>query len=208
MSYSECGEDLIIETIFSRLGKRQLTYLDVGANDPTQSNNTYLFYKRGNHGVCVEPDPIVFRSLRSRRKRDLCLNIGIGTAQNGTADFYVMTNSALSTFSKDLADTCELSGDRKIKIEKILRIPLLSLNHLVESNFNPCPDLISLDIEGLDLDVLETFDFMKFHPDVFCVEAPRNNSEVVKFMNHHHYFLYACTWVNSIFVREDLSPRL
>jgi hypothetical protein len=51
VSYSQNGEDLIIRDLFFRLGIRQPTYLDIGANEPFFISNTYLLYSKGSTGV-------------------------------------------------------------------------------------------------------------------------------------------------------------
>src|SRR2546430_2805880 len=56
-SYSQCGEDLLVNFIFGAIRQSAVSYLDVGAHHPTFLSNTYLFYKAGGSGVCVEPDP-------------------------------------------------------------------------------------------------------------------------------------------------------
>src|SRR4051812_41063504 len=56
-SYAQQGEDLAVASIFGLLGVGRPTYLDVGAGDPVEGSNTYLFYERGCRGVLVEPNP-------------------------------------------------------------------------------------------------------------------------------------------------------
>jgi hypothetical protein len=56
-SYSQAGEDKILRLMFQSFEKRNITYLDIGTNDPVSINNTYLFYLNGGGGVCVEPNP-------------------------------------------------------------------------------------------------------------------------------------------------------
>jgi hypothetical protein len=46
LSYSEYGEDVIIQTIFYRWG-RCTSYLDIGAWGPQTARSTYLLYARG-----------------------------------------------------------------------------------------------------------------------------------------------------------------
>ena len=55
-SYSQAGEDAVINFLFNDYGKKQIQYLDLGTNIPHRDNNTYLFYKKGSSGVCVEAD--------------------------------------------------------------------------------------------------------------------------------------------------------
>ncbi len=46
-SYSQCGEDLIVKFILRDVmgEKRNISYMDIGANHPIRLSNTYLFYK-------------------------------------------------------------------------------------------------------------------------------------------------------------------
>ena len=55
-TYSQAGEDSVLSFLFAdkKLGK--VSYLDIGTNTPDSCNNTYLLYKKGNSGVCVEAD--------------------------------------------------------------------------------------------------------------------------------------------------------
>ena len=78
ISYAQAGEDLIVSYLLKGLGILKPVYLDIGANDPINGSNTYLFYKNGENGVCIEPDPNLFEHLKNTRKKDACLNIAIG----------------------------------------------------------------------------------------------------------------------------------
>jgi hypothetical protein len=64
-SYSQSGEDRIIEFFLNTTGLENATYLDIGASHPMAFNNTYLLYRRGLRGVCVDPEPGLDR-LRER----------------------------------------------------------------------------------------------------------------------------------------------
>ena len=46
-SYSQCGEDLLVDYIFKLRGITQPTYLDIGANHPYFISNTAKFYQQG-----------------------------------------------------------------------------------------------------------------------------------------------------------------
>ena len=47
VSYAQSGEDLILDGICDFLKIEKPTYLDIGAADPIDGNNSYLFYKKG-----------------------------------------------------------------------------------------------------------------------------------------------------------------
>ncbi len=206
-SYAQCGEDLIISYLFGWLGISKPSYLDLGAHHPTFLSNTYYFYLQHSYGVCVEPDPIYFRGFRQKRKRDICLNVGVGTQTSAEADFFVMSAPTLNTFSKKEAERFE--AETSYKIAKKIKVPVVAVNEIVEKHFDSAPNFISLDIEGLDFDILQAFDFNRWRPQVFCIETvvfserragALKGADVIEFMLRQGYFVYADTYINTIFV--------
>jgi len=209
ISYSQCGEDLIVAFVFGALKLSGWTYLDIGAHHPTEISNTYLFYSKGHRGVCVEPDPTLFAEIKRVRAEDVCLNVGVGANEETAADFFVMTSKSLNTFSKTDAERYRTYAQQDI--ETVIRLPLVSINTLAEKYFEPHPNFVSLDIEGLDFEVLRTFDFERFRPEVFCIETltyttdktERKITEIMELMTSKGYFSYADTFINTIFVKRD-----
>jgi len=208
ISYAQCGEDLIIDFILSNLGIHKPYYLDIGAHHPSYLSNTYLFYKKGCLGVCIEPDPELFLLIRKRRRKDLIINAGVSLENKSEADFYVMSSRTLSTFSKQEADKLQNWGRQKI--EKICQIPLVPVNDIIKK-LSKVPNFISLDVEGLDFAILKSFDLSNWRPEVFCVETitySENNTEqketeIIKYMINRGYMVYADTYINTIFVDKD-----
>lgn len=204
LSYAQCGEDLLLHFLLVELlGLNRPTYLDIGAHDPIRFSNTYLFYTLGGRGVCVEPDPILLQRIRRRRPIDTCLNVGIGEEDGACHDFFVMSEKSLNTFSCEDAQQMELSGLHRI--ERVLQIPVMSVNTVVSKHFNSPPNLVSLDTEGNDLTILKAFDFGNGRPEAFCVETltypdERRVVEIVEYMERVGYYIYADTYLNTIFV--------
>lgn len=209
LSFSQTGEDLIIEMAFSLLGINQPYYLDLGAHHPTHLSNTYYFYRRGAHGVCVEADPTLCAAIAAKRPRDKCLNIGVGAGESTEADFYIMSTRSLNTFSR--AEAERYAGYGKQTIDQVVRVPLLDVNEIIARHCERVPDLVSLDIEGLDLQVVERFDFARYQPAVFCVETltytedrtETKVTEIIARMQAAGYLVMADTYINTVFVRKD-----
>ena len=208
-SYSQAGEDRILSYLFATMGMHRPTYLDIGTNDPIHGNNTYLFYETGGSGVCVEPDKAIFENLSKTRIRDTCLNVGITFDDRKEADFYVFPIPALNTLSKEEAEYREKNGS--YKVEKVIRIPLKTINEIIEENFSTTPDLVSLDVEGIDLEIIKSLDFNKYRPFAFCIETitysenrtEQKITEILDFVVSKGYFIYADTHINTIFVDEE-----
>jgi FkbM family methyltransferase len=210
ISYSQCGEDLIIDFIFYQLQIEKPTYLDIGAHHPYYLSNTAYFYNKGCMGVSVEPDPQLFEVIKKERPNENCLNIGVGKSSGGTASFYIMSASTLNTFSKAEADRYASYGDKSIK--EVIQLPLLSVNDIIVQHFNNnAPNFVSLDVEGMDLEIIQSFDFLKYKPNVFCIETltytedktEQKLTDIINYVESKGYFLYADTFINSIFVEKE-----
>lgn len=211
-SYAQVGEDLIIDYACKELGIRTPSYLDIGAFDPIQANNTYFFYQAGEHGVCVEPNPDKFRRIKRKRRRDIVLNVGVAPIANANASYYLMTSPFLNTFSKEEADEAVANKElrTKQKIEKVLHIPLVTINSILETHFPRGVDILSIDTEGYDLGILRSLDYKKFHPRIICVETLRydvngglqKSPDINTYLLTQGYSFYADTRVNSIFVKK------
>ncbi len=205
ISYSQCGEDLILQYLFMWLKIEPVSYLDIGAHHPTHLSNTYLFYQKGGRGVCIEPDPGLFGEFLKKRPRDTLLNCSVGI-QSGEADFFVMSNNSLNTFSRAEAERYQSHGRQRIM--KTIRVRLETVNEVIRRNFDRAPNLVSLDVEGLDYMILQNFDFGKYRPAAFCVEtltytedkSERKLTEIIELMHANGYLTYADTYINTLFV--------
>jgi FkbM family methyltransferase len=212
-SYSQYGEDLLIEQALERLRihKSDVYYLDIGSNHPFYLSNTYYFYKNGSKGVCIEPDELLYESFKKKRPRDSCLNVGVSIDDKKFADFYLMTANVLNTFSFDEAEKISAMGTYKIK--NSIRVPMKNINEIFENSLERLPNFISLDVEGLDLKILETIDFNRYRPSIFCIETlsyaengkQEKNKKIIDFMKVKNYSIFADTYVNTIFVDSTLK---
>ncbi len=207
ISYSQTGEDLIVKFIFGQLNIAQPKYLDLGAHHPDFLNNTKIFYQNGSVGVNVEPDPFLIQQFNILRPDDINLNVGIGFHENGVLmDFFVMSDKVFNTFSKEEAQKIESYGT--YKIEQVLQIKLVPISHILAYFKSGSPNFVTLDVEGLDLEIIKTIDFKTFRPEVFCIEtityaedkSERKITEIIDWMESKDYFVYADTFINTIFV--------
>ena len=212
ISFSQFGEDLILQSMLKRSGINELTYLDIGANEPIIGNNTYGFYLAGNRGVLIEPNFDLCQKIKKVRPRDTVLNFGIGGDVESHAEYYMFgkDNSPLNTFSKQDALNYEKEGFR---VHKIVDIPLKNVNSIIKDYFaDKSPTVISLDVEGLDEIILKSLDFDKYQPLLFCVETAIFGNELsykkrkglFELMKEKNYSVYADTHVNTIFCPSNI----
>jgi FkbM family methyltransferase len=204
-SYSQCGEDLLIQYIFTLRGVKNPSYIDIGANDPFFLSNTALFYKKGSRGINIEANPQLMKQFITNRPKDINLNIGISNKEE-ELDFYIMEDNTLSTFSKE---ECDFMVSKEKTLKAVQKIKLITIADVLEKYFgNQFPDFMSIDVEGMDFQILQSIDFENSRPKVICVEAAEyspvgagaRRSELIDFLVAKGYYEYANTNLNAIMV--------
>src|SRR5262245_51415777 len=173
VTFSQQGEDIVLfHALHETLKIERPTYVDIGAAHPIQSNNTYLLYTTGGHGLLVEPNPVLVKLLRKFRPQDIVVQAGIGVTDTPQADYYqIKGNPMLNTFSPETVEALQKAKTESV-VERVLKMPLININRLIAENLGSAPDLLSTDVEGQDTAILETLDLNRFRPAVICVEGP------------------------------------
>lgn len=207
-SYSQCGEDIIIDYVFKLRGVQNPSFLDIGANHPYYLNNTAIFYERGCRGVNIEANPDLIKIFTKYRPDDINLNIGISD-QESELNFYIMEDNTLSTFSKTESDFMIKHGKSLAEVRKI---KLTTISRIIEERCNQqFPDFLSIDVEGMDYSILQSINFERSYPKVICVEAAEyspigageRRHEIVDLLTTKGYYEYANTNLNAIMVKNE-----
>ena len=69
-NYSQVFQDLFVLTCLD--GKKDGTYLEIGAGDPIYGNNTYLLSQLGWEGISIDLDPEQISKWKLKRQTDKC----------------------------------------------------------------------------------------------------------------------------------------
>ncbi len=209
-SYAQNHEDVLL----ARLFPRGLTgfYIDVGANDPLHNSITKYFYDLGWKGINIEPAHEPFERLVTARERDINLNIGLSD-KPGTLTFFEFPPEvvAASTFS---ATQAEWHRDNGIpSVERTVEVKTLAdvcEEHVVGATI----DLLSVDVEGLERQVLEGADWSRWRPRVVVVEATQPATTIPTHDQWEHllldagYLFGAFDGLNRYYVRDEDSELL
>ncbi len=205
-SFAQQGEDLILFNLLRDvLHLAKPSYLDIGAGDPVLGNNTYLLYNTIGHGVLVEPNPTLVEKIRTVRPNDVVVPAGVGLEGQTEADYYVIRDRwPLNTFSPEAV--AEYRRSSKVDpVEKVVKMPLIPVNRLIAEHFDGAPDLLSIDVEGLDEAVLRSLNLRKYRPAVICAETKGPNtshdsSPIARWLRPRGYVACAGSLYNTIFV--------
>lgn len=210
ISYSQHGEDQIILTLLFLLQIRKANFIDIGANDPYQFNNTALLNEKDIHGINIEPDPENLLKLNRFRNKDINLNVGISN-RDGVLKYYRFADSVYNTFSE--------TEFNKLKDEKnglstlpTLNVNVTTYNSIVETYLNGKPPVILfMDTEGFDELIIDSINYEKYAPVILCVEtfafgSFKKDEELINKIIQYGYTVHADTFLNTIFVKSTFLP--
>jgi len=205
--YSQGGEDLILEGILGN--KKTGFWVDVGAHHPQRFSNTYLFYKRGWRGINIDALPGSMKSFKKLRPNDINLEIPI-FKEHTKLTYYQFKEPALNGFESEIAIQRNSNPTNSIirKIE-MTGYPLRDvLKKHLPSNIQII-DFLTIDVEGLDLQVLESNDWTTYRPRVVVVEIldkpiyELENHLIVVFMKKNGYQLYSKSNQSAFFISNE-----
>jgi len=214
-SYSQFGEDAYLNSYFRgktwqegkvMLLQRQGVYVDIGAYSPTECSNTHAFYRRGWRGINIDATPGVMDSFKYVRRRDINLNIAIGSGNNELVFYSWGSPSVYNTANAELArERANVLGKDPVEISVSCMTLDLILDRYLEKGTKI--DFMSVDVEGLDLDVLKSNNWDKYRPEVIIAEVYNENpeqlfsSELVSYMRDQDYMIIA--WLNPSVIFRD-----
>lgn len=207
-SYAQEGEDMVLRRLFE--GARNGFYVDVGAHHPRRFSNTFYFYRHGWRGINIEPNPDVSRSFARQRERDINLTVAIGEKAE-LLTYFRFNDPALNTFDSNLARSRE---SREYYVVDQLSVPVRRLEDVLQEHLPARSSItfLSVDVEGLDLEVLRSNDWSRFRPGCVLVEALSESltgiqsAPVHRFMLACGYTLFAKT-VHTLFYLDSAEAR-
>ena len=168
------------ERVLKHLRKRRGTFVELGAFDGmSQSNTVWLEMHRGWRGLLVEAIPEAYE--RCVRNRPLATVVNCACVSDTYPDPTVeMVYAGLMSIvrgarSTDEADEAWVSlGEDLQKLERYTcSVPARTLSAVLDEHELRTIDLLSLDVEGYEVDVMKGLDLERFEPRHIVVEDSR-----------------------------------
>ena len=177
--YGEFGQDRFLDRhVFG--GARAGVFVEAGAYDGVTGSNTLFFERfRGWRGLLVEPSPRLAALARGRRRapvHEVALAAATGRGRFvEVVSGYRMMSGLESTYPPSMLRAVRARRDHR---EALLHVPTRTLQDLLAEAGLGEVDLVSLDLEGGELAVLENFPFRRFHVRAWCVENREDGGTV------------------------------
>jgi FkbM family methyltransferase len=169
LAFSQEGEDLVLAREFE--GKPGGFFVDVGAHHPIRLSNTYKFYLQGWKGINIDAMPGSMQLFKKLRPRDINLEVPISNTAGKRLSYFMFDDFAVNTFDEALAT--ERKNEGKNKFVGKQEMETYTLAQLLEQ-YVPAGQVInfmSIDVEGLDAEVLQSNDWSRFRPNFVITEG-------------------------------------
>lgn len=192
--YAQFDVDRVIEEIYFP-NQKTGNCIEVGAVDGVESSNTLVFEKMGWNCLCIEPQPGLgyYESLKNNRK--LALNYAISSKETDDATFTVVYCSpdwlggqkrAWNGMSGLVVDERLIEQHEKLDMhpdKQEIKVKTRRLDWCIENHFNhETIDFITIDVEGTELDVLQSFDVNKYNTRLMVIENNFNDPDVENYL--------------------------
>lgn len=186
--------------LIQRLSHKPGYYVELGANDGlAQSNTLILEIFHGWTGLLIEAAPHTYQRLvRTRSGRRNTLVHGACVSFDFPAKTVRLAYADLMTtpldVETDIGDPVghASSGLRYVQSDgnvRFVRAPAVTLTQVLQEAKSPRRiSLLSLDVEGAEIEVLKGIDFSTYFFDNIIVES-REPSKLEHFMNIHGYVM-------------------
>ena len=200
LHFGEFGEDIFINRIFknTKYGK----YVDVGCYHPFKGSLTAKLYSKNWNGINIDLSKNSIDLFKIARKKDINLNVAVSNF-DGETSYY--ENSPIN----------QQNSLTKINNEQTeIKIKCHTLNSILKQNSVENFDYLNIDVEGSELEVIESIDLIKYHPSLITIE--NNNllledyfkDNVYKILTNNDYVFMNRIGVTNFFLHKKLANKI
>jgi FkbM family methyltransferase len=202
---------------------REGFFVDVGAGNGINGSNTLILEENGWSGICIEPSPILYSSLKHESGRKCMIAQSVLFSDCREMQFYYDKNdntnltkltSTGGGFSYNHASyggsgLVETHHINPKKITEQFFVKTITLENLLDKAGAPKNiELIDIDVEGAEYDILKVFDFEKYNVKIICVECGDENEEKTnRLLEYKNFKLVKKLGLDGIYVQEKFDER-
>jgi FkbM family methyltransferase len=212
LNHAEGDVDKIVRQRFFP-GQDSGIFVEVGAARPDYLSISALYRSLGWTVIAIEPNPAFCELHRSRGYEvleyacgdhdedgvDFCVVNSHGTQyEDGEVSYESLSSLAIKDSYANASSNLDVS---KIKVnlrrlDTILRTHAPNLKHI---------DILSVDVEGWELEVLEGLDLATYRPRVMVIENLFRDKKYRAYMRSKGYRLWRCLRPNDIYTDEAVG---
>lgn len=195
LTFAAHNLDVLIDILLPNPG----FYVELGANDGiSQSQTKFLEVYCGWHGVLIEPTPEIYRMLiKNRSSKNYFANSACVSFDFPNEEIPMLYSDLMTISLEGHNDIANRQLHAQEGVKHLLRgvenyeymAFATTLNQILKSSEAPSViDLLSLDVEGAELEVLQGIEFNRYKFTLIFIET-RSIQEVEHFLNIKGYSL-------------------
>lgn len=182
-------------------------FVEVGGNDGYLCDPTYYLEKMmGWKGIIIEP--LKISSLKTNRKKSIIIQKAAVSSESDKIVKIIDCN-AMSFIKGKLDGSYEQHWKKKGEIcqniiSRELEVPADTLSNILSEHLLKRDiDLLTIDVEGLELEVLRGLDLDKYQPKFILVEAHNRDrfEKIAKFLYKKYEFYKKITDIDFLFIK-------
>ena len=207
-AFGQFGEDLVIEGILQTHGRIQSgNYVDVGAYHPIKYSNTAMLYEKyGWSGLNIDANQAAIDEFQLVRPSDINLTALVGEDKS-EREYVYFNHPGVDSADKKMIEmqTRDSSPFQETFRETRFSQPLSELlDRHFESKRNV--DFLSVDAEGMDLEVLKSNNWDRYRPFLIAVEThgmdldKQKDNDIYMYLSQLGYKFVSHVFVTSLFI--------
>lgn len=170
-------------------------FFDIGAYEPINISNSYHFEMNHWDVYCFEANTNLIDELKQYRKN--VFNYAIYNEDSDSVEFNVVNGSwgggslTAGVSAIDLDPQYMQEFHRGIKSIIKINVPQKTINTVISNELQHIQeiDVISIDVEGGELNVLKGIDLLKYKPKLMIIENVFNNPNINEYLTQYGYIL-------------------
>jgi hypothetical protein len=214
---SQVGQDQLVYKMTNHL--KGGFFVDLAANDASAISNSYSLETYHNwNGLCIEANPRYWNRLAYRK----CTVVGavVGHDRMTEIDFNFKGSLEVAHFEpkgrgrdrgafggivKESFDNTLENSDPDVLVKRYT-VPLIEI--FERFNVPKLIDYFSLDVEGAETYIMESFPFQQYQFRIMSIERPKDDLKEILTSNGYIHFKTVSGFGETIWINENLKDGL
>tara|TARA_B110000261_G_scaffold158293_1_gene194451 strand:+ start:242 stop:970 length:729 start_codon:yes stop_codon:yes gene_type:complete len=191
---SQFGEEKFVLGFFNKEYKGK--FVDIGCFHPTRHNNTFEMYKLGWKGINIDLNFLTIELFNYFRTKDININAAISDSEIVKKLYFVDELNTQNTLEKNHLTFLKNHHGVSENEVSLREIKTKRLDRILDNYEFYDIDFMNIDVEGHELNILNSIDFTKYKIKFICIEmiehndlAKLNNEKIIILMKKNNFFL-------------------
>ena len=191
---SQFGEEQFVLGFFNKKYKGK--FVDIGCFHPTRHNNTFEMYKLGWKGINIDLNFLTIELFNYFRTKDININAAISDSEIVKKLYFVDELNTQNTLEKNHLTFLKNHHNVSENEISLREIKTKRLDKILDNYEFYDIDFMNIDVEGHELNILDSINFTKYKIKFICIEmiehndlAKLNNEKINILMKKNNFFL-------------------